>query len=108
MNTSGIQPIEYNVLVKQDDIEEKTSGGLYLPDDQQERDKHSATQGVIVAASPMAFAFDDWPADKPKPQAGQRIVFARHAGTFVKGEDGKEYRVVKDKDVVATMGAANV
>lgn len=104
-NKSGIQPLEYNVLVKQSATDTKTAGGLVLPEEVQERNKHSETQGVIVAVSPMAFSFDEWPAGAPKPKEGDRIVFARHAGTFVEGLDGEEYRVVKDKDVVATVAA---
>lgn len=106
MNTSGIRPIEYNILVKQDAEEEKTSGGIFLPDDIQERNRHSETEATIVAMSPMAFKFDDWPDYESIPQPGERVVFARHAGTFVKGSDGEQYRVIKDKDVVAVMEAA--
>lgn len=103
MNSSGIRPVEYNVLLKQDDVDEKTEGGLYLPGETQERNKHAQVRGVIVAVSPMAFTFDDWPDDEPKPQVGQSVVFAKHTGTFVDGLDGVEYRVVKDRDVVAVI-----
>lgn len=99
----GIRPIEYNVLIKQDEVEEKTSGGVFIPGQEQDRQKHAQTRGEIVAMSPMAFSFDDWPQGEPKPELGQRVVFGRHAGTFVEGVDGNEYRVVKDKDVVAVM-----
>lgn len=108
MNTSGIKPIEYNVLVKQDQSEETTSGGIYLPEDTKERNKHSETEATIVAVSPMAFAFDDWPQGEATPAPGDRVVFARHAGTFVDGVDGTQYRVIKDKDVVAVKEVANV
>lgn len=102
-NTSGIEPVEFNVLVKQDKAESKTSGGLHLPDEAVARDKHGQTRGVIVAVSGLAFNEDIWPGDRPKPDAGQRIAFAKHAGTFVTGTDGEEYRVIKDKDVVALI-----
>lgn len=103
MNSSGIRPVEYNVLIKQDEIEEKTAGGLYLSGETQERNKHAQVRGVIVAVSPMAFSFDDWPPGEPKPRPGQSVVFAKHTGTFVDGMDGVEYRVVKDRDVVAVI-----
>lgn len=102
-NESGIRPLEYNVLISQDIVEEKTAAGLWKPQDTLERDKHAQTLGTLVDVSPMAFTFDDWPDGEPRPQPGQRVVFARHAGTFVTGKDGKEYRVVKDKDVVGVM-----
>ncbi|WP_290688537.1 hypothetical protein [Haematobacter sp. UBA3484] len=104
-NSSGFRPVEFNVLIKQDKVEEKTKGGLLLSTDVQEREKYSATRGVIVAVSPMAFAFDDWPGGEPKPKPGDAVVFARHAGVFVTGLDDEEYRVIKDKDVVAVMEA---
>jgi co-chaperonin GroES (HSP10) len=39
--------------------------------------------------------------ERPKP--GDRIAFARHSGAFILGKDGVEYRIVKDKDVVAVI-----
>lgn len=103
MNTSGITPVEYNVLLKQDAIQEKTDGGLYLGTETQEQERHGQTRGVIIALSPMAFAFDDWPEGEPKPGVGQKVVFARHSGTFVTGSDDEEYRMVKDRDIVGVL-----
>lgn len=102
-NTSGIRPVEYNVLVKQDDVSAKTKGGLYVPEEVLEREKHAQTRGVIVAVSDLAFDAAIWPEGKDKPKPGQRIAFAKHSGTFVTGVDGAEYRVIKDKDVVAMI-----
>lgn len=102
-NTSGFRPCEFNVLVLQDSTDAKTKFGLIKPDEVVEREKHGQTQGVLVALSPLAFNADIWPADMPRPEPGARVAFARHAGTFVTGVDGVEYRVVKDKDIVAVM-----
>lgn len=102
-NTSGITPVEYNVLIKQDIVEQKTKGGLYIPDENLEREKHGQTRGVIVAVSEMAFNEDVWPGETPRPTPGQRIVFAKHTGTFVMGLDDEEYRIIKDKDVVGLI-----
>lgn len=103
MNSSGIKPIEFNVLVKQDAVQEKTQGGLYISDESQERDRHAQTRGTLIASSPMAFTYDDWPEGETPPQVGSRVIFTRHAGTFVEGLDGEEYRVVKDKDIVGVI-----
>lgn len=104
-NMSGIQPIEYNVLLKQDKVDGKTKGGIHLPDDVTDREKHGQTHGVLVAISDLAFNEDIWPEGRDKPQPGQRVAIAKHAGTFVTGNDGEEYRLVKDKDVVALIEA---
>ena len=102
-NLSGIRPVEFNILIKQDVVADKTKFGLLKPDEIVEREKHGQTRGVIVAVSPLAFNEDIWPIGMNRPSPGQRIAFARHAGTFITGEDGAEYRVVKDKDVVAVI-----
>jgi co-chaperonin GroES (HSP10) len=102
-NSSGIIPLEFNVLIDPDKIEEKTAGGLYKPQDTAEREKHQQTKGTIVALSPLAFNADIYPTDMAKPQPGQRVAIALHAGAFIKGADGKEYRMVKDKDVTAMI-----
>lgn len=104
-NPSGIHPVEFNVLVRQDSVDEKSKGGLFKPHDVVEREKHSQTLGYIVAVSPLAFNEDVWPGGLDKPKPGDRVAFARHAGTFIDGLDGVEYRIVKDKDVVAMIGA---
>lgn len=102
-NTSGILPCEFNVVIKPDPVEERTKGGLILTADTQEREKHAATEGTIIGMSPMAFNADVWDQSTPKPEPGDRCLIARHAGTFAKGKDGEEYRIVKDKDVVALL-----
>ena len=103
-NPSGISPMEFNVLIDPDKIEEKTAGGLYKPQDVSEREKHQQTKGTIVAMSPLAFNADIYPDDMPKPKPGQRVAIALHAGAFIMGADGKEYRIIKDKDVTALIG----
>jgi co-chaperonin GroES (HSP10) len=95
--------LEYNVLIDQDVVEAKTASGLYIPEEALERKKHQQTLGVIVKISPMAFSFDDWPMGVAKPRVGDRVAFAQHAGTFIKDAAGKEFRVVKDKDIVAVL-----
>lgn len=103
MNTSGINPIEYNVLVKLDQVDEKTAGGVFLPDQQKERENFAQIKGTLVAVSPMAFRFEDWPQDCAHPEPGNRVMIAKHAGAQTEGSDGNTYRVVKDKDVLAVI-----
>lgn len=102
-NESGISPVEFNVLIRQEEVAARTKGGLMKPDDIVEREKHAQTRGVIVAVSPLAFNEDIWPSGMDRPKPGDHVAFARHAGTFIEGRDGVEYRVVKDKDIVAVM-----
>lgn len=105
MNTSGLSPIEYNVVVLPEEIENKTKGGLILADETVEKKAFGRMEGTLVAMSPMAFSFEDWPegAEDQKPKVGDRVMFSRHSGTEVTGRDGRDYWILKDKSIVAVM-----
>jgi co-chaperonin GroES (HSP10) len=108
LNMSGINPIEYKVLIKP--VEEKGfvefKGGfkLHKPDETKERDQHAAMEGEIIAVSPFAFSYEEWPVEAVKPHPGQTAIFARYSGVTIKGFDGVEYRLMNDKDVIAVRG----
>lgn len=92
---------EYNVLIEQDDTKDKI-GMILIPEMAQERQRHAETHGRIAGLSPMAFTWDDWPDGAEKPKVGDRVMFAQFAGIFAE-VDGKRYRVIKDKDVIAVI-----
>ena len=50
------RPMEFNVVVELDPVEEKTKGGIILPTEKVERDKLAFEEGTLVAASPFAFS----------------------------------------------------
>lgn len=102
----GIECVEYKVLVKPKKAEEKTRGGIVLPEQVVEKDQHAAMEGVICGMSPFAFSYEEWPLGARKPQIGDVVVFARYSGITQKGNDGVEYRVMNDKDIVAVRRAA--
>lgn len=101
----GIECIEYKVLVEPIKVEEKTKGGIVLPDVVLEKDQHAAMEGVIRGLSPFAFSYEEWPQNARKPRVGDRVVFARYSGITQKGNDGVEYRIMNDKDIVAVRRA---
>jgi co-chaperonin GroES (HSP10) len=104
MNKSGIHPVEYKVLILPVKVEEKTSGGIILTDESKNREKHSIVKGLLVAVGANAFTDPDW-GYRPKP--GQMVMFDRHAGDFVIGDDGEEYRLSNDKEIKAVLGDYN-
>ena len=103
MNDSGIKPMGYNVLVKPQTVEVKTKGGLLLPETVIEKDEFGRTEGVLVALSPMAFAFEDWPDGADKPQIGDRVMFSRYNATETTGRDGEKYWLMKDQSIVGII-----
>lgn len=99
-NKSGILPKEYRVLIRPDEIEEKTAGGILIPKSELERHEMAQVMGVVVAVGGNAFS--DWKdAEPPKP--GDRVYFQKFQGAAIKGEDGREYRLVNDKDIGAVI-----
>lgn len=105
MNTSGILPTEYKVLISPIKVDEKTKGGIILPDEHKDREQFAQMQGVLVAVSPLAFTYADDSAwgDAAKPKPGDKVMFAKFAGAAVKGMDGKDYRIINDKDLTAVL-----
>lgn len=103
-NPSGINPTEFKVLIEPKSVEEKTKGGIIIPDSTKDHDKYATTEGRIVAISHLAFTYatpEEW-GDK-RPKAGQTVLYAKYAGAHVKGKDSKEYLLVNDKDICATI-----
>ena len=103
MNTSGIRPVEYNCLVLPDEVKEQTAGGLFIPQSKKEKDEFARMEGVLVAASPVAFDYAEWPDPADKPKVGDRVVFARYQATEITGKDGRKYWLLKDKAIAGVM-----
>ena len=96
MNKSGMRPINQNVLVKADEVEEKTAGGLIIPDSNKDRMQHAAEVGTLVARCDDAFE-EMKPESQPNP--GEKVFFAKYAGAAIEGSDGETYRLMKDIDI---------
>lgn len=105
MNTSGIRPSEYNVLVKPKEVEEKTDGGLWLPEQAREKEEFARMEGTLIAASPAAFFFEGWPDNRAdeRPKVGDTVMFSRYAGERITGGDGATYFLMKDKAIIGVM-----
>lgn len=109
MNDSGLIPVEFTVVVELDPAEQKTKGGIILTTQTVEADEISAQQGVLVAASPVAFDYAEWPEGARRPEVGDRVLFRKYAGgqggIFKKTINGVErrWRVMNDKDVIAIV-----
>lgn len=97
-NQSGIEPLEYNVLVRPKDVDKKTAGGLIIPEREHERMQWAEVRGVVVCVSKDAF--DSF---RSSANPGDEVIFARHVGMTTKGSDGVDYKLIKDKDILAVV-----
>ena len=101
MNTSGIQPVDYRVLVKPETIEETTAGGIVIPDNIRGRHEMAGIKATLVAVG--AQAFEDIEDKSYRPKAGSMVAIAKYAGYLIRGKDDIEYRLINDKDVAAVL-----
>lgn len=99
MNTSGLHPVEYKILIEPEEVERTSAGGIVLVDKVTEREKMAQVRGRLIAVG--GNAFEDW--QDPIPQVGDVITYAKYAGLIVKGIDEKEYRLANDKDITAIV-----
>jgi chaperonin GroES len=91
------RPLHDRVVVKRVDAEEKTAGGIIIPDTAKEKPQ----QGEVVAVGPGGR--DE--AGKLIPldvKAGDRVLFGKWSGTEVK-LDGVEYLIMKESDILGIL-----
>ena len=92
-----LKPLNDRVLVKRLDSEEKTAGGLYIPDTAKEK----PSQGEVIAVGDGKLA-DDGKRVPMAVKAGDRVLFNKYAGTDVK-LDGVEHLVMREDDILAIV-----
>jgi chaperonin GroES len=94
------RPLHDRVVVKRIDAEEKSAGGIIIPDTAKEK----PSQGEIIAVGPGGR--DE--AGKLVPldvQVGNRVLFGKWSGTEVK-IDGVEYLIMKESDIMGILEEA--
>ncbi len=90
-----VKPLEDRVVVKPNTEEERTKGGIVLPDTAKERPQ----EGEVIAVGPGKLLENGQraPVDV-KP--GDKVIFAKYGGTEVK-IDGEEYIILRQSDILA-------
>jgi len=101
MNKSGIYPVDNRVLIRPETMEERTKGGIVIPDTVRERHEMGHIKAQLVALG--AQAFEDIKRKEFRPKEGAFVSIARYAGYLIRGNDDIEYRVINDRDVVAVL-----
>jgi len=99
-NDSGIRPVEYKVLIEPEAVEAQTKGGIYIPETTQDKEKFARERGRVVAIGSIAFTDPTW---LETPCVGDTVLYDRYAGSMVKGLDGKDYRLINDKEIGAIV-----
>ena len=94
---ANITPLGDKVLVKRLEAEEKTAGGIVLPDTAKEKPK----EGKIIALG-SGKLLDDGKRSGFQVKKGDRVLFTSYAGTEVK-VSGEEYILMSEEDILAIV-----
>ena len=94
------RPLHDRVVVRRIEAEEKTSGGIIIPDTAKEKPQ----EGEVVAVGPGARA-EDGTVTALDVQAGDRILFGKWSGTEVR-VDGEDLLIMKDSDILGVIEQA--
>jgi chaperonin GroES len=92
-----IRPLADRIVVKRTKEEEKTKGGIIIPDTAKEK----PVEGVVVAVGNGKVQKDG----KVRPldvKEGERVLFGKYSGTEVK-LDGEEHIILREDDVLAVV-----
>jgi len=95
----NIKPLRDQVVLEPISEEEKSKGGIILPDTA-EREKPE--QGKVIAVGPGRVTPDGKTTIPPSVKKGDKVLFTKYGPTEVK-VGGKEYLVVKEEDVLAIL-----
>ena len=92
-----LQPLNDRVLVKRLETEEKTAGGLYIPDTAKEK----PCKGQVIATGPGK-VLENGTRVELAVKKGDQVLFNKYAGTEVK-LDGQEMIIVRQSDILAVV-----
>ncbi len=93
-----LNPLADRVIVRPNEAEEKTKGGIILPDTAKEK----PVEGTVVAAGPGKVA-DDGKQIKMEVKVGDKVLYGKYSGTEVT-IDGEEYLIMRESDIFAIIG----
>lgn len=93
----NLKPLNDRVLVKRLEMEEKTAGGIYIPDSAKEK----PMKGEIVAVGPGKLD-DAGKRVKMTVKKGDMVLFAKYAGSEIK-IDGEDNLVMREEDILAIV-----
>ena len=93
----NIRPLQDRVLVRRIDVDEKTTGGIIIPDSAQEK----PSEGKVLSVGPGG-RDENGKVHSLDVSKGDRILFGKFSGTEVK-LDGEELLIMKESDIMGII-----
>jgi chaperonin GroES len=91
-----MRPLHDRVIVKRIEDEERTKGGIIIPDTAKEKPQ----EGRVIAVGPGKV--EDGKVIKPDVKAGDRILFGKYSGTEVVF-DGEDHLILREDDILGVI-----
>jgi chaperonin GroES len=92
-----VRPLQDRVLVKRIQAENKTAGGIIIPDNNKEK----PSEGEVVSVG-AGYRLQDGSVRALDVKTGDKVLFGKYAGTEVK-VDGHEYLIMKEDDILGVV-----
>ncbi|MEW6744033.1 MAG: co-chaperone GroES [Planctomycetota bacterium] len=92
-----VRPLGENILIRRVEAEEKTAGGIVLPDTAKEKPK----EGIVIAIGDGRL-LEDGKRAPVQVKEGDRVLFSSYAGTEV-AMDGEDYLLIPENDILAVV-----
>jgi chaperonin GroES len=93
----NVRPLSDRILVKRLEEEEKTKGGIIIPDTAKEKPQ----QGKVVSVG-SGKVLEDGKKITPSVKPGETVLFGKYAGTEIK-LDGEEYLILREDDIFGVL-----
>lgn len=93
----NVRPLHDRILVRRMEEDEKTAGGIFIPDTAKEKPQ----QGEVVATG-KGRVTEDGKTLPLEVKAGDKVLFSKYSGTEIK-LSGKEYLMIKEEDVLGII-----
>ncbi len=106
MNKTGISPIEFKVLIKKEDSEKVSDGGIIIPLAAREKEKYAKEKATLIAKGSRAF--EHCAEEEIEAMTyGTKVLVNKYSGMIIRGMDKEEYTICNDKDITAILEEKN-
>ena len=93
-----IKPLADRIIVKPLEAEEKTKGGIVLP----ETAKEKPQEGKVVAVG-KGKILDNGQVQTPEVKVGDRVLYGKYSGNEITSKDGDELLIMREEDILAIV-----
>ncbi len=93
-----LKPLGDRIIVKPLEAEEKTKGGIVLPDTAKEKPQ----EGKVVAVG-KGKVLDNGSVHAPEVKSGDKVLYGKYSGSEITTKDGEDLLIMREEDILAVI-----